>query len=62
MFFIGILAILCGFCAKYLPDDISNGEVYAIVLPSVVVSLMILLMISMCLQPQNDTNLSFKVI
>lgn len=59
--FLGILCILLGIGAIYLPDPISHGKVWAIVLISLVGCLAILVLMSLGLQPHSTKKLAFKV-
>ncbi|KAJ8966976.1 hypothetical protein NQ314_003199 [Rhamnusium bicolor] len=56
-----IMCIFIGLCAIYLKTPITNGEIWAIVLTSVVILITVILIMSLVTQPTSNKELSFKV-
>ncbi|GJQ71278.1 hypothetical protein Trydic_g11016 [Trypoxylus dichotomus] len=56
-----LLALILGLFFFYIFDDLVAGEIYAIVLTSVVVFFMIAILMLLALQPTTTRKLSFKV-
>ncbi|KAJ8917752.1 hypothetical protein NQ315_005203 [Exocentrus adspersus] len=56
-----VICILIGLCAIYLKNPIADGEIWAIVLTSVIVFLAAVIIMSMVTQPTSNKELSFKV-
>ncbi|XP_018565577.1 high affinity cationic amino acid transporter 1 isoform X1 [Anoplophora glabripennis] len=56
-----IICVLMGLCAIYLRDYIGNGEIWAIVITSIVVFIAVVIIMSIVTQPTSNKELSFKV-
>lgn len=56
-----IVCVLIGLCALYLNEPIQKGDIWAIVLTSLIVVFGVILIISLVTQPTSMENLSFKV-
>lgn len=56
-----VICILMGLCAIYLRDYIGQGEIWAIVLTSLVVFVAVFIIMSIVTQPTSNKELSFKV-
>lgn len=56
-----IFCLFVGLCAMYLKDPLSNGEIWAIVITSIVVFFTVLIILSIATQPLSTRELTFKV-
>ncbi|CAH0554504.1 unnamed protein product [Brassicogethes aeneus] len=61
VFLFCVFSVCIGLCALLLKEQIAHGEIWAIVLSSISVTLAVLTIISLTLQPTSKTELSFKV-
>lgn len=57
----GILCVGIGLSIIYMGSYVLNGEIWAIVVSSVIVGLTVIILISLMTQPQSRKELSFKV-
>lgn len=61
-FFIsGVLAVGFSVFLKFAEVDVSDGKAWAIVITVIFVLFMVLLLVSLACQPQNKSEVSFKV-
>ncbi|XP_066155947.1 high affinity cationic amino acid transporter 1-like isoform X2 [Euwallacea fornicatus] len=56
-----VFCVAIGLCVIYMGSHISNGDVWAVVIISVVVSLTLIILLSLMTQPKSRKELSFKV-
>ncbi|XP_066260456.1 high affinity cationic amino acid transporter 1-like isoform X2 [Euwallacea similis] len=56
-----VFCVAIGLCVKYMGTNISNGDVWAVVIISVIVGLTIIIVLSLMTQPKSRKELSFKV-